>query len=68
MANQPADLCARCRQPLPADSGYCMDCGFNNTDLVAKSYGVHQQADRRIERAKMLSKLFRFIRWSNWLR
>lgn len=60
--------CAQCNQPLSSGSGFCIGCGFNNTDLDARKYGVEQDAKDRIERAKVLSKLFRFIRWLPWIR
>ena len=60
--------CLKCRQPLTSDGGYCLSCGFNNTDTVLRKHQLIQRADRRIEFLRGLRKVFRFIFWSRFFR
>ncbi|HEY2412263.1 MAG TPA: hypothetical protein VGI40_08475 [Pirellulaceae bacterium] len=48
--------CARCRQPLPQGSGFCVSCGHNNdTALIKKSLKVAGEAEKRLTWAQRLS-------------
>lgn len=53
--------CLVCQQLLAAGTFYCVSCGHNNTDLDARTAKVSKQADARMERAKILQRVFRFI-------
>jgi hypothetical protein len=63
MAEDSELKCQRCLQPLSAGNSFCVSCGFDNKDLAAKKFGVEQKSQRRIERAGLLSKVFRFLRF-----
>lgn len=68
MSGPTAKRCARCQRELAVGNAYCMDCGYTNSDAELRSFNLKAQADRRIERAKLLSKWFRFIRFTSWMR
>ncbi len=68
MADRIEATCPRCRQALPAESRYCIACGFSGVDADSRKYGAQQEAHHRIERARQLAKLFRFLRWFHWVR
>ncbi len=38
-----------------------MSCGFQNTDIDAKKFGVLQESQKRIDRARLLSKFYRLM-------
>lgn len=63
MAEESGAKCQRCQQALPAGTGYCVACGCDNTDIVAKKFGALQESQKRIERAGLLRKIFRFLRF-----
>jgi hypothetical protein len=54
--------CHQCSQTLSPGSGYCVSCGFNNSDVESRKFGLEQEAGERIERARIFGKLFRFLR------
>lgn len=54
--------CQRCQQPLSADSGYCVSCGFDNTDIASKKFAVDQAYDKRMKHLGFLRNIFRFFR------
>ena len=61
--------CVRCRSELPKDSGYCVTCGFQNIDLVAKSataqFARKEQVDKlkaQVGMRQFLGKFFWFLR------
>jgi len=58
--------CARCQQPLPEGSGFCVSCGCNNDmALLERQAKVGMDANRRIERLgfwKRLSEALPFLR------
>jgi hypothetical protein len=54
--------CARCRQPLPESSGFCIACGHSNDlALLERKVKVTGQADDRIGFARALANVFRAI-------
>ena len=50
-----------------AGSNYCLACGYDNGDALTKQVNLVQRANDRIERAKILGKLFRFLGWARYL-
>jgi hypothetical protein len=61
MQNEPAK-CARCRQPLPESSGYCVSCGHTNElALLERRVKVVGQANDRIGVACALKNVLRAI-------
>ncbi len=68
MSQSNSPKCLRCSQPLTSDGGYCLSCGFSNTDATARKHLLVQAADQRIERLKLFRKIFRFIFWSRFFR
>jgi hypothetical protein len=52
--------CARCRQPLPEGSGFCVSCGHTNElALLERRVKVADAADKRLGWAKWLGDWFR---------
>ncbi|MEM6474140.1 MAG: hypothetical protein AAF802_31675 [Planctomycetota bacterium] len=68
MSGKNVTKCLQCGESLTSDGGYCLTCGFSNTDHVARKLRVVQQAYQRIERQKLLSKFFRFIFFARFFR
>lgn len=68
MSEGDSPKCLQCNQPLTSDGGYCLSCGFSNTDTGARKQLLMQSADQRIERARIFSRIFRFIFWSRLVR
>ena len=63
MADTTRVRCGRCQDTLMAGSNYCLACGYDNGDALTKQVNLVQRANDRIERAKILGKLFRFCRF-----
>ena len=68
MKSQAALNCQRCRQPLSQGNTYCVSCGFSNGDIESRKLSAFQEADRRIEMARLRSKLYRFAWFARLLR
>lgn len=63
MATQRSRNCARCRQPLPDGSSYCVACGCNNEGLLDdKIVKVNNQLEAR-RNWENLCRMFPFLRW-----
>jgi predicted amidophosphoribosyltransferase len=60
--------CLRCQQALSAENGFCTACGLNNTDIEEKKYGLLQKSQRRIDRARLLSKFYRLMWFGGFFR
>jgi len=61
MSSEPLK-CARCRQPLPEGSGYCVSCGCSNDFAVQqRRLNVNEQADKRIGWMKSIREALRGI-------
>jgi hypothetical protein len=66
MSTEP-QKCVRCRQPLPAGSGFCVSCGHNNeAALLERQDKVLGKANDRIAWAQGVRQWLRgfsFLRW-----
>jgi hypothetical protein len=50
--------CARCQQPLPEGSGFCVACGCNNDlALMERNAKVSFDADKRVQRLGLWKRL-----------
>jgi hypothetical protein len=50
--------CARCGQPLPEGSGFCVSCGHTNeTAMMQRAANVHMVADKRMGRLRFWKRL-----------
>jgi len=52
----------RCQSELPSGSGYCVACGFQNDDMLAKKGSVEIANRERVEKAKAKRGVYRFLR------
>ena len=68
LSQRPEPKCCRCQQELSPGMGFCVACGFDNTDLHSKRFEVEQKAEQRIYRAKLFANLFRILGWVRILR
>ena len=62
--------CLRCRSDLPADTNFCVACGFNNEAAMGeKILKVEKQVQKKKESQEMRRGLFRgawFARFFPW--
>ncbi|ADB15353.1 hypothetical protein Psta_0667 [Pirellula staleyi DSM 6068] len=61
-------LCARCRQPLPPETSFCVGCGLQNgeDELIGRQIGFDQQIESRLLRLRMYFVWLRLVLRRMW--
>ena len=74
MTNEPESsrlvpTCVRCRAALPADSNFCVGCGYQNDQvgLATKQLKIENSIDERLEESRTYYQRIAFWLWM-WIR
>ncbi|WP_040766763.1 hypothetical protein [Novipirellula maiorica] len=68
MPNETQTTCPCCLKQMTTSDESCPTCGYSDRDVHSRRLQLEGEAERRIERARMLGKLFRFLRLTHLFR